>query len=133
MDRIKFLKFFFYLTDVDTTNGPHCFIRHSHQRKPQPLLRDGRIGDEEMQQYYPPEDIVEITGPAGSISAVDTRGFHKGKPLQKGHRLVLQLEYTTSLFGANNGQIVIPRSEVCPELNQSRTRFPFAFQNVVVQ
>ena len=31
MDRFKFIKFFIYLTDVDTFNGPHCYIRGSHK------------------------------------------------------------------------------------------------------
>jgi UDP-3-O-acyl-N-acetylglucosamine deacetylase len=31
----------------------------------------------------------------------DTKCWHKGTPLKKGHRLVLELEYTSSLFGAN--------------------------------
>ena len=42
MDRIKFLKFFFYLNDVDSENGPHCYIRGSHKRLPAPLLKEGR-------------------------------------------------------------------------------------------
>ena len=45
MDRIKFLKFFFYLTDVTPESGPHCYVRGSSKRKPKSLLRDGRISD----------------------------------------------------------------------------------------
>jgi len=100
MDRIKFLKFFFYLTDVGPENGPHCYIRGSHHRKPRALLKDGRISDEQILDHYSPEDIVEITGTRGTILAADTRGFHKGKPVQSGERLLLQIEYATSLFGA---------------------------------
>ena len=29
MDRLKFVKFFVYLTDVDTHTGPHCYVRGS--------------------------------------------------------------------------------------------------------
>src|SRR5690606_10997252 len=34
MDRIKFLKFFFYITDVNPNNGPHCYVRGSHKSLP---------------------------------------------------------------------------------------------------
>lgn len=100
MDRFKFIKFFFYLTDVDTTTGPHCYIRGSHKQMPDKVWKDGRITDEEVQQNFPNEDIKEITGKRGAIIAVDTRGLHKGKVLEQGERLILQIEYTNSLFGA---------------------------------
>ena len=100
MDRFKFIKFFFYLTDVDTSNGPHCYIKGSHKQMPDKVWKDGRLTDEEVQANFPKEDIKEIVGKKGSIIAVDTRGLHKGKVLDKGERLILQIEYTNSLFGA---------------------------------
>jgi hypothetical protein len=48
MERIKFLKFFFYLTDVDTNTGPHCYIRGSNNDFPKSVRRDGRIMDDEI-------------------------------------------------------------------------------------
>lgn len=101
MDRIKFLKFFIYLSDVDTHNGPHCYVKKSHRVKPKPVRRDGRIPDEELMANYPAADFEEITGKAGTILAVDTSGFHKGKPLEKGERLLFQMEFATSMFGQN--------------------------------
>lgn len=101
MDRIRFIKFFFYLTDVDVSTGPHCLVASSHRRKPRALLRGSRrIGDEELARYYPAEQILEICGPRGTILAVDNAGFHKGKPLVCGDRLILQVLYATSRFGA---------------------------------
>lgn len=100
MDRLKFVKFFFYLTDVDTDTGPHCYIRGSSKRKPKQVLRDGRINDDEIMEAYSEEQYTEICGPAGTIIAVDTRGFHKGKPLLQRNRLLLQIEMTNSMFGA---------------------------------
>jgi hypothetical protein len=103
MDRIRWLKFFFYLTDVGPANGPHCFVAKSHKRKGQPLhlLKRGyvRIPDEDIESYYPDDDIKEISGPRGTIFVADTRAFHKGKPLQEGDRLILQFEFSNSLFG----------------------------------
>ncbi|MBE8985965.1 phytanoyl-CoA dioxygenase family protein [Nostoc sp. LEGE 12450] len=110
MDRIKFIKFFIYLSEVTTQNGPHCYVRGSHQSKPLELLQDRRFLDSEIEQHYSKQDIVEIIGSAGTIIAADTRGFHKGKHLQSGERLVLQIEYANSLFGAPYNQLNINQS-----------------------
>jgi hypothetical protein len=101
MDRIKFMKFFFYVTDVDTNNGPHCFVRGSHKNLPKSLARDGRFTDEEIEKVYGAKELIEISGSKGSIIAVDTRGFHKGKELLKGKRLIFQIEFANSMFGQN--------------------------------
>jgi len=105
MDRIKWLKFFIYLTDVTDDNGPHCYIVGSHQigGKPTELLQLGysRIVDEQIYQFYPKEKICEVIAPRGTIIAGDTLCFHKGKPLKQGDRLVLELEFTNSLFGGS--------------------------------
>lgn len=107
MDRIKFLKFFIYLSDVDEHNGPHCYISKSNRYKPKELRRDGRILDDELHQHYSLEAFTEIKGPKGTILAVDTAGFHKGKPLEKGERLLFQMEFATSMFGQYYPPLVI--------------------------
>jgi hypothetical protein len=99
MDRIKFIKFFFYVTDVDTNNGPHCYVRGSHKVLPKRLARDGRFTDEEIEENYGKNNCIEICGIKGSIIAVDTRGFHKGKELLANKRLIFQIEFANSMFG----------------------------------
>ena len=101
MPRIKFLKFFIYLTDVDETNGPHCYVAGSHRRLPKPLRQDRRFTEKEVQSHYAPEKILEIKGPKGTLCAIDTRGLHKGKQLTKGNRLIFQTEFAINLFGAS--------------------------------
>lgn len=108
MDRIKFIKFFFYVTDVDTNNGPHCFVKGTHKNKPSKLRKDGRIEDEEIAQYCAKEDILEICGKKGTVMIVDTIGFHKGKSLTEGSRLLFQILYSNSLFGVGNSEINLP-------------------------
>jgi hypothetical protein len=98
MDRLKFLKFFIYLTDVNTRTGPHVYVRNTHQKIPAYIKKDGRYADD----FINKEDganVVEINGKAGSVIAVDTRGLHKGKELEDGERLIFQLEFANSLFG----------------------------------
>jgi Phytanoyl-CoA dioxygenase (PhyH) len=130
MDRIKFLKFFFYLTDVTPESGPHCYVRGSSKRKPAAILRDGRIPDEVIRSHYPQEALIEICGEAGSIIAIDTRGWHKGKPLTAGERLMLQFEYANSMFGPN-----YPKVSLSKETSASFREFvearPRMFQGII--
>ena len=127
MDRIKFLKFFIYLTDVDAKHGPHVYVGSSHVRKPKPVRRDGRIPDEEIVRQYGREAIIEITGERGTVLAVDTRGFHKGKLPETGDRLLFQVEYTNSLFGAPYNRMAIDGAWSERALAQIRTN-PEVFQ-----
>ncbi|MFK7768828.1 MAG: phytanoyl-CoA dioxygenase family protein [Mariniblastus sp.] len=114
MDRLKFVKFFVYLTDVETDNGPHCYVRGSHKRKPAALLKDDRLSDDEILEHYSAEDMVELTGKTGTMLAVDTRGLHKGKPLEARDRLIFQIQFADSLFGQNYPLIHIPSGLPAP-------------------
>lgn len=104
-DRIKWLKFFFYLTDVTTDSGPHCFIRKSHKANgiPDQFLKRGyaRLTDEEVFSHYDKNNFMEFCAPKGTILIEDTRGLHKGKHVIKGERLLFQLQFSNSLFGTN--------------------------------
>jgi hypothetical protein len=100
MDRFKFLKFFFYLSDVHTDNGPHCYIQGSHKGIHFNVRKDRRMEDKELENYYSTSKFKEFTGAKGTILAVDTRGLHKGKPLVMDNRLLFQIQFSNSLFGA---------------------------------
>jgi len=100
-DRLSFLKFFIYLTDVTPTTGPHVYLRGSHRSLPRSLRGDGRKSDAAVRAAGLGDNIVEIYGPAGSLMAVDTIGLHKGKTPETGDRLALENEFATSLFGAH--------------------------------
>ena len=132
MDRIKFIKFFFYLTDVTSRTGAHCYVRGSSKRKPAAILRDGRISDEEICKYYPTEDFVEICGEKGLIIAVDTRGWHKGKPLIEGERLLLQVEFANSMFGQNYPKIDLPK-DASPSFVSFAHEHSTMFQGIFTQ
>ena len=109
MDRIKFLKFFIYLTDVDYDSGPHCYVSGTHKPfSKKKLLNRGyqRIPDGDIQQNYTSESIRSITGSAGTIIVGDTSCFHKGLPPRKSSRLILEFEYSNCLFGAETEKIL---------------------------
>ena len=100
-DRLSFVKFFCYLTDVGPENGPHTMVRGTHKRVPRAMSRDGRKTDEAVRAAGLWDQVTELTGPAGTVLAVDTVGLHKGQPPISGDRCVLQVEFATSLFGAH--------------------------------
>lgn len=99
-DRLSFLKFFCYLTDVGPENGPHTVVRGTHRSVPRALASDGRKDDDLVRAAGEWDKVIELTGPAGTFMAVDTVGLHKGQPPVSGDRCVLQVEFATSLFGA---------------------------------
>ena len=127
MDRPKWLKFFINLTDVKPTSGPHTFVAGSHRSGmlPEQLLRKGyaRLTDEEVARVFANQDMMEFSGRRGSILAEDTRGLHKGKHVQRGDRLMLQIQFSNSLFGAHYPKISLGE-KLCPELSRRVAQFP---------
>lgn len=99
-DHPAFLKFFLYLSDVDDDHGPHVYVRGTHDPHRRALRADRRFSDDEVARRYAPEDHVTVRGPRGTFFAADTKGLHKGLPPVAGPRLVFQLEFSSSLFGA---------------------------------
>ena len=98
-DRLSFLKFFMYLTDVDTNTGTHVYLKGSHKKIPWSLRADGRMTDDAVRAAGLWDNVTELHGAAGTIMAVDTIGLHKGKTPITSDRLALENEFSTSLFG----------------------------------
>jgi hypothetical protein len=133
MDRIKWLKFFIYLTDVGPDSGAHCFVRGSHRTHgiPAALRVRGyaRLTDEQVLEHYRPEDITEFHGARGTVIAEDTRGLHKGLAVRRGHRLMLQLQFSNSLFGGHYSRANF--RSFCPELRAMVAAHPRIYKNYV--
>lgn len=109
LDDFKFIKYFFYLTDVDETSGPHVIVRATHRNKRQIKSGDAfkvrRYSDAEIEQMYGQDRIVSITGPAGTCIIEDTLCIHKGAPPTGRERLVFQLQYALNDFGNQSDEI----------------------------
>jgi hypothetical protein len=91
-----FLKFFFYLTDVEEDTGAHCFIKGTHgHRKPEPF-KISRIYEDEkgLLAFYGKDNEVMFAAPRGTIIAEDTAGFHRGSTVLRKHRLLMQFQYS---------------------------------------
>lgn len=104
LDRPKWLKFFFFLTDCTFETGAHCFVKGSHKNNgiKWSLRNKGysRLSDEEIEKSYSKEDIITVEAKKGSLLIEDTRGLHKGRQLIKNNRFLIQLQFSSSTFGA---------------------------------
>jgi hypothetical protein len=112
MNRPKWVKFFFYITDVTSETGPHCFIRGTHIDRgiPWSLRKFGytRLEDQQILATFEHANILEFTGVAGKLIIEDTRGLHKAKNLVHGNRLIFEITYCSSLYGGAFNNIEIP-------------------------
>lgn len=101
----RFVKLFLYLNHITMQNGPHAYVPESYHKivKPEGLRTGGRVSDDFIKQHYP--EIIYLTGKQGTMTLVDTRGYHKGTPLVSGHRLLIQLEWADSIRDVTTGQI----------------------------
>lgn len=91
-DDWRFIKVFAYLTDVDADSGPHVYVRGSHRERCGVRLLP--YEDAEVAGRYGQHNLLEVTGPAGTSFAVDTRGVHKGLMPSAKPRLLLQIQYS---------------------------------------
>lgn len=97
LDDYKFVKFFFYLTDVNKDSGPHVYVKQSHREKYwRHLLSTRRFQDSEIEEIYPMESIMTLEGRAGDGFAEDTFGIHKGAHPVLQNRLILEIYYAIS-------------------------------------
>ena len=89
------LKFFFYITDVDTETGAHVFVRGSQARRPLSHQFTAFVAksDAEIVAAYGQEAVQVIDGPAGTGFVEDPFGFHTGMALRRGRRLMLEVSF----------------------------------------
>ena len=92
LDDYKFVKMFFYLTDVNKDSGPHIYVKKSHRINK--LLQLRRFSDEEVKGNFDNKNIITLIEHKGSCFIEDTYGIHKGQLPLKGNRLLLQIQYS---------------------------------------
>ncbi|WP_345293190.1 phytanoyl-CoA dioxygenase family protein [Kangiella marina] len=109
VDDFKFIKFFFYITDVDESSGPHVFVKGSHNRckenKWKNLFRNRRYEDSEIVELYGEQSIIEMLGNSGDVIIEDTYGFHKGSTPISSPRLIFQIQFALFDYGVQNDTI----------------------------
>ena len=92
-DSPRFLKFFFYLTNVEADNGPFTYVHQSHIQKFDGWKTKYRWTEQEIERIYGPDRIVRITGNKGDLVMGNTNGFHKGTKIKNGERMLLTIYY----------------------------------------
>jgi hypothetical protein len=103
LDAWRFLKFFFYVTDVAEGGGEHVYVLESHRARPMKFQRTiRRFSDAEIAGAFAPEAIKRVTGKAGAGFVEDTFGLHKGQPPKADARLYFELEYANTDYGVPN-------------------------------
>jgi hypothetical protein len=90
-DDWRFLKIFFYLTDVDEGAGPHVYVRGSHRMNS--TLRLHTFCDDAIAATWG-DAAIKVLGPRGFAFAADTYGVHKGMVPTTRPRLLLQIQYS---------------------------------------
>ncbi|MEL6927564.1 MAG: hypothetical protein AAFO95_02880 [Cyanobacteria bacterium J06600_6] len=99
LDDYRALKFFFYLTDVDSFSGSHRCIAGSHKKRGMIHYFLRSQSDQKLADYYGQENMIEICGQTGFGFAEDPFCFHRGSPPSKAPRLMIQLEYALNDYG----------------------------------
>lgn len=130
LDRLRFLKLFVYLTDVDADRGPHEYVRGSHTAADRRFRADRRFADDEVVDHFGVDAVATVTGPAGTMFLADTKGLHRGTPVRAGHRAVFQLEWASSLFGHAVTRHRLRRA--VPELRSAVDRFAAAYDRFAI-
>lgn len=92
VDDLRFVKLFVYLTDVTADSGPHMFVRGSH--KSEELSARIRYTDDDVESVFDKNDILSLTGPAGTMFLENTFGLHRGIPPAREPRLIFQILYS---------------------------------------
>lgn len=90
------IKCFINVNDVGPGNGPFTFLpADKSDALGLPWRAGQRIDDNDVFSRYSEEDLVSLTGPAGSGAFVDTsRCLHYGSRCREGRRVVLMIQYT---------------------------------------
>lgn len=92
-NQARFLKFFIYLTDVDTASGPFTYVRKSHKNRFRGWDSKYRWEEDRIRQLYGKSSILEYLGNPGDVVVADTTGFHRGKRVETRERVMLTVNY----------------------------------------
>jgi hypothetical protein len=86
------VKFFVYLTDVDSGCGPHHYVQGSQHTRGAVFTRP--IENGYVEKTFGRERITTIVGPAGTAFMGDMHGVHAGPIPSDTPRLMLEVGYT---------------------------------------
>ncbi len=133
LDRTKFLKLFVYLTNCELENGPHSYISGTHKPNsiPKNILKYGysRIDTSLVDKNFEKERIITFTAKKGTTLFEDTIGLHKGSEVLSGSRLLLMIQFSTSLFGSKSKKISLDKKNFSEAFLNAQKNYLFLFKN----
>lgn len=103
----KQIKAILYLSDVYTDSGPFQYVEGSHNHLD--IIRDcfinnfkfnqNRFSDTEVEKIIKrnPSKLKTLSGKAGTLILVNTRGIHRGMPIKQGVRYALTNYYWSNM------------------------------------
>ena len=102
-DSLRWVKFFLYLSDVGPDNGPHVAISKTHRSgsRDESLMHKGYVRHSDQSicsSLLADQKLVTYLGSAGTIIIADTRCWHKGTPVIKDNRVMMDFVYLAHRF-----------------------------------
>jgi len=101
LEDYRFIKFMFYLKDIDRASGPHVCVRGSHNQKKLKaqfsLIRE--TSEQDISNYYGRERMETICGKAGLGFVEDFYCFHRGTVPISQDRLILEVKFAMNSYG----------------------------------
>jgi hypothetical protein len=107
-------KIFVYVEDVDRDTGPTTALPADRSTVVRRRIdyRNSRVPDEVIAEHGGTENLIECTGPAGTMAFLDTcRCFHMGSRKAAKPRYVIMIQYQTPYAApaAPDGPLPVPR------------------------
>lgn len=102
----RFIKFFFYLHDVGPDDGPFCYVRGSHKRKPWNWRGNNQRDLANIQSIYGADEVCRLTAKAGDLIIADVSGFHCGIKPRAQPRTVLMVNTGVHPIGMPDTKVV---------------------------
>tara|TARA_R110002050_G_scaffold57423_3_gene128980 strand:+ start:119741 stop:120538 length:798 start_codon:yes stop_codon:yes gene_type:complete len=107
-DNKKNLKFFIYLSDVTITNGPFSYLPKTHGILSATKMIKWFLWEVSLQRrflYVSAKNnkrmasiAVPVLGGSGTVSCVDTTGYHAAMQVHKGERLVMVVSFAEKRY-----------------------------------
>jgi hypothetical protein len=112
-DDFRACKLFLYLSDVEADDGPHVFVRGTHDPEAtKSLLERRQLGAELFDSLFKGDGraiasmipkifgdaVTQVTGSAGKCFLESTYGFHRGRSVKRRPRLLFQVLYAGVMY-----------------------------------
>jgi hypothetical protein len=94
-----FIKFFYYLNDVNMKGGPFTYVEGSHRKKFKGWQSKTRWKDKEIIKQYGEDSLRHLTANVGDMIIANTTGFHKGLQPVKRDRFMFTLNFGVHVEG----------------------------------